>query len=146
MIAAAAGTGARRLPALLPPIAIGAFVLVVGAVLAFAGDTLGYDFGAYHAAARRVLAGEALYETDIRFMGAEGLFFYPPPFAVALVPFGVMARELATVVWLGVLLAAFFAAVALMPVRTTVKWLTILLACSPGRRPTPSSWARSRPS
>ena len=39
------------------------FALTVGATLAVAGDTLGYDFRAYHAAASRVLEGRPLYDT-----------------------------------------------------------------------------------
>ncbi len=56
------------------------FAVGVGATLAVADDTLGYDFLAYHAAASRVLAGQPAYDTSFEAAGGFGLFYYPPTF------------------------------------------------------------------
>ncbi len=117
-----------RAPALLPPLSIGVFVLVVGAVLAASRDTFGFDFLAYHQAAERVLAGQRLYDTSFEQTGGFGLFYYPPPFVLPVLPLALLDGRTAALVWLGLLLAAFFAAIALLPVRTNVKWGLVLLA------------------
>ena len=64
---AVAGTGTNSgigaaLTRLLPIAAILVFAGGVALTLAVAGDTLGYDFLAYHAAAARVLAGQPAYD------------------------------------------------------------------------------------
>jgi hypothetical protein len=125
---AAPAIRAGRAPALLPPLAIGTFVLVVGAVLFASRDTFAFDFLAYHEAAERVLAGERLYDTSFEQTGGFGLFYYPPPFILAILPLALIDGSAASVVWLGVLLAAFFGAIVLLPVRPSVKWLVVLLA------------------
>ena len=58
-------------------------LLFVGLTLAVAGNTLGYDFLAYHAAAARVLDGKPLYDTSFQAAGGFGLFYYPPFFVAA---------------------------------------------------------------
>lgn len=113
---------------MLPLFAISVFVLGVVATLAVAGDTLGYDFLAYHAAAVRVLAGQPAYDTSFEAAGGFGLFYYPPTFIPLVLPFGLLAAGAATWVWICVLLAAFGAGVAVMPVALTVRWLVVLLA------------------
>jgi hypothetical protein len=117
-----------RAAAFLPPLALGVFALVVGAVLWASRDTFGFDFLAYHQAAERVLAGERLYDTSFEQTGGFGLFYYPPPFVLPILPLALLDGGAASLVWLGVLVAAFFGAIALMPVRTGVKWLLVLLA------------------
>ena len=66
-------------------------VLGVAATLAVAGDTLGYDFLAYHAAASRVLDGQPAYDTSFEAAGGFGLFYYPPTFIPLVLPFGAAA-------------------------------------------------------
>jgi alpha-1,2-mannosyltransferase len=117
-----------RAPSLLPPLAIGVFVLVVGAVLGASRDTFGFDFLAYHQAAERVLAGQRLYDTSFEQTGGFGLFYYPPPFVLPVLPLALLDGRTAALVWLGLLLSSFFAAIALLPVRTSVKWGLVLLA------------------
>jgi hypothetical protein len=112
----------------LPIVAVLLFVLVVGATLAVAGDTLGYDFRAYHAAAARVLDGEPLYDLSFQAAGGFGLFYYPPFFAPLIVPFGLLPEATATWVWILLLLAAFLAGVAILPVSRAVRWWIVLLA------------------
>ena len=77
-------TGDRSLRPLaraaLPIVACLTFVVTVGATLAVAGDTRGYDFLAYHQAATRLLHGQPVYDLSFEASGAFGLFYYPPTF------------------------------------------------------------------
>jgi alpha-1,2-mannosyltransferase len=117
-----------RAARLLPVVAIVVFATFTGAIIASAGDTLGYDFLAYHQAGQRVLAGEPLYDTSVQVTGGFGLFYYPPPFVLPMLPLALLGAAAATWAWLGLLLAAFLAGVALLPVSATVRWLIVLLA------------------
>lgn len=112
----------------LPPTAVGIFALIVGAVVWASGETFGFDFLAYYQAAERVLAGERLYDPTVEQTGGFGLFYYPPPFVLPILPLALLNGSLATWVWLAISIAAFFAAVALMPVSVTVRWTIVLLA------------------
>jgi alpha-1,2-mannosyltransferase len=125
---AAPAIRAGRLPNMLPPVAMGAFALVVGGVIWASQGTFAFDFLAYHQAAERVLAGERLYDTSFEQTGGFGLFYYPPPFVLPILPLALLDGGVASIVWVGVLLAAFFGAIAVLPVRAPVKWLLILLA------------------
>ena len=100
----------------------------MGATLAVADDTLGYDFLAYHAAASRVLAGQPAYDTSFEAAGGFGLFYYPPTFIPLVLAFGLLPPGVATWAWTAGLLAAFAAGVAVLPVARTVKWWIVLLA------------------
>jgi hypothetical protein len=126
----AAGRGARGSlgRAALPVVAVAVLVLFSGAILRTAGDTLGYDFLAYHQAARRILDGLPLYDLAYEEAGGFGLFYYPPPFAVLLLPLGLLDPTVATWLWTALLLGAFGLGVRLMPVASTVRWTTVLLA------------------
>lgn len=104
---------------------------VVGGAVVLSGvvsGTLGYDFLAYHQAAERVLAGERLYDPTVEQTGGFGLFYYPPPFVLAILPFALLDPTAATWAWTGLSVAALLGGIALMPVSVTVRWLTILLA------------------
>ena len=84
-------TGPRApvlLKAALPILAIGCFVIVPAAVIwsGAAAGTLGFDFLAYHQAATRVVSGEPLYDPSVQETGGFGLFYYPPPFVLAMLP------------------------------------------------------------
>jgi hypothetical protein len=121
-------TGLGR--AALPIVALTILAAVVGLSLwaAAAAGTLGFDFLAYHQAAARVLAGERLYDSSVQVTGGFGLFYYPPPFVLPILPFALLDPAVATWVWAAASIAAFFAGVALMPVSVTVRWATVLLA------------------
>lgn len=114
--------------AALPLVAVVVLVLFCGAILRSAGETLGFDFLAYHQAARRILDGVPLYDLAHEQAGGFGLFYYPPPFAVLLLPLGLLDPGVATWVWTAVLLGSFGLGVALMPVTSTVRWTIVLLA------------------
>jgi Glycosyltransferase family 87 len=102
--------------------------VAIAATLAVAGGTLGYDFLAYHNAASRFLAGQPPYDTSYLVAGPFGLFFYPPTFLLVAIPFGLLSAVPATWLWIGLLLAAFGAGVAVMPVGARTRWLIVLLA------------------
>ena len=113
---------------LLPAFAAVSFAITVAATVAVAGDTLGYDFLAYHAAASRVLSGEPAYDMSFATAGGFGLFYYPPTFVPLLLPLGLLAEGLATSLWIAALVAAVLGGIAAMPVSARTRWLTLLLA------------------
>lgn len=112
----------------LPILAVISIVLGVAAALVSAGDTLGYDFLAYHAAAVRLLDGQPLYDMSYTETGGFGLFYYPPTFAPVLLVFGLMSSTTATLAWIALSLVVFLAGVWVLPVSRSVRWWTILLA------------------
>jgi alpha-1,2-mannosyltransferase len=90
--------------------------------------TLAFDFLAYRQAAERILAGQPLYDPAIQQTGGFGFFYYPPPFVLAILPFAGLDPTLASWVWLGLSVAMLLGGIALLPVRTSVRWATLLLA------------------
>jgi hypothetical protein len=115
-------------PGWLRVAAVASMIVVPGLVLAFAGDTLGYDFAAYRSAAQRVLDGQPLYDPNVAVAGGFAIFLYPPPSVVLFIPFVPMAWLPAVWLWTAILFASVVAAVALMPVAPGVRWLMLLLA------------------
>jgi hypothetical protein len=107
---------------------LGLFVCSTLAVLTAAGATLGYDASAYLQAADRLLAGGHLYDASVDVAVGFGVYLYPPPFALVAVPFTLLPSPLGLWAWLATGVAAFLVGTALLPVRTSVRWLTILLA------------------
>jgi hypothetical protein len=115
--------------AALPVLALAIPALTITAILWAGGSTLGYDYLAYDAAARRVLAGQPLYDLSYATAGSFGLFYYPPTFIPLVLPFAALLdAHAATLAWIGTLLAAFGAGVAVLPVRVSVRWAVLLLA------------------
>jgi hypothetical protein len=90
--------------------------------------TLGYDFMAYDLAVDHLLGGESMYNQTATSMGALGLFFYPPPFALLVLPFALLPEGLGVLVWTSTLVAATVAAIILMPVSGRVRLVVGLLA------------------
>jgi hypothetical protein len=121
----AIGPAVRRL---LPIGAIVVFVAGLAITLSVAGDTLGYDFLAYHAAAVRLLDGEPVYDMSFEAAGGFGLFFYPPTFIPLVLPFGLLSATAATYVWVAGLIGALLAGIAVLPVSRTTRWTILLLA------------------
>jgi alpha-1,2-mannosyltransferase len=112
----------------LPVVAVLSFVGGLAAALAFAGDTLGFDFLAYHQAAVRLLDGQPLYDMSFTATGGFGLFYYPPTFAPFLLPFGLLEGGTATWVWIALSLVVFVIGVAALPTSRTVRWWIVFLA------------------
>lgn len=111
----------------LPVVAIVVFAAFVGAILATAGRTLGYDYQAYVGAASRALDGQALYDSNVDVAGGFAIFLYPPPFAIALIPFALLPDQVGLWAWQALGIAAFLCGVAILPVRPTVRWGIVLL-------------------
>ena len=111
-------------------LAIVAFIAIPGFVVlaAVAAGTLGFDYLAYQQAGARVLAGERLYDPSIQQVGGFGIFYYPPPFVLAVVPFALIPPAAGTWLWLGLSVAMLVCAIAILPVRANVRWLVLLLA------------------
>jgi len=118
-------TFGRAFLGLGPVLVVAAFLLIQGAVLASAGNTLGYDFEAYRNAALRILAGQPLYDSAAAIVGPFGLFLYPPPFAVAMIPFTWLPLEAARWAWLVAMALAFLVGTLILPVRPGVRWAVI---------------------
>ena len=112
----------------LPVVAVLSFIAGLGATLAFAGDTLGFDFLAYHQAAVRLLSGQPLYDMSFTETGGFGLFYYPPTFAPFLLPFGLLEGATATWVWIALSLVVFAIGVMALPTSRTVRWWIVFLA------------------
>lgn len=119
---------ARLARTALPILALLSFAGGVAATLAVAGETLGYDFLAYHEAIERVTTGGPLYDTSFTETGGFGLFYYPPTFAPLLLPFALLAAQPAIWTWIGLSLVAFVVGVAILPVSRSVRWWILLLA------------------
>ena len=115
--------------AALPVVAVVVLVLFTGLAVwssAQAG-TLGFDFLSYDSAVRRFLAGGILYDQSFQETGAFGLFYYPPPFVLLAIPLTLLDPGTAAAVFAGILLVAFIAAVAILPVSMRIKWVVLLL-------------------
>ena len=119
---------ARLARTALPILALLSFAGGTGLTLAVAGETLGYDFLAYHQAIERATSGGPLYDMSFTESGGFGLFYYPPTFAPLLLPFALLAAPSATWAWIGLSLAAFVVGVAILPVSRSVRWWILLLA------------------
>ena len=115
------------LAVVLPALAIANFVVMVAAIIWSAGSTLGYDFHAYEHAARRILDGERLFDPSVDVAGGFAIYLYPPPFALAIVPLALIGGQAAVAIWTGLMIVAFAAGVALLPVPRSVRWLVLLL-------------------
>jgi Glycosyltransferase family 87 len=113
--------------AFLPPAAIVVFSVTTLAILASAGSTLGYDYQAYVQAAQRLLDGQPLYDPAVDVAGGFAIFLYPPPYAIAFVPFALIGPA-GMGLWTGLLIACIVAAIALMPTSATIRWAVLLLA------------------
>ena len=116
------------LRAALPVAAVVSFAIVAAAIARSAGDLLGYDFQAYVSAARRVLAREPLYDATVAVAGGFAIYLYPPPFALAFIPFALLPDGVGVGIWTVLLGVAFVAGAALLPVRFSIRWVIVLLA------------------
>ena len=115
------------LAAALPIVAVVVLALTVAATIWSAGSTLGYDFHAYEGAARRLLDGQRMYDPAVDVAGGFAIYLYPPPFALAIVPLAIIGGQTAIGIWTGLMILAFVAGVALLPVGRSLRWLLLLL-------------------
>jgi alpha-1,2-mannosyltransferase len=127
---AAPGRSRRPLAELIVPVgSVALLVLMLGLVLASAGNTLGYDYTCYEGAARHLLDGKPIYDNAfaINVGTCPGTYTYPPAFAVGLVPW-LLFGGAAAGAWCVAMAACFLAGVALLPVRRDVHWLVVVVA------------------
>ena len=131
MTSAESPANSRPRPArLIVPIgSVSLLLLMLGLVLASAGDTLGYDYTCYQGAARHLVDGAPMYDNafSIAVGTCPGTYTYPPAFAVALVPWLVFGGAAAGL-WCLAMAACFLAGVAVLPVRGDVRWLIVVVA------------------
>jgi alpha-1,2-mannosyltransferase len=121
--------GLRRLgQAALPVLAIASFAGGLTGTIASAGETLGFDFLAYHQAAVRILDGQPLYDMSYTQTGGFGLFYYPPTFLPIILPLGMLSATTATWTWLAILVVAFLVGVSILPTSRAVRWWIVLVA------------------
>jgi alpha-1,2-mannosyltransferase len=92
------------------------------------GGTLGVDYRAYDLAVDNLLAGRTMYDPEAQATGGFGLFFYPPPFALLILPVALLPIEVAVWTWTLLLVAASVAGIALLPVSARTRWVVLLLA------------------
>jgi alpha-1,2-mannosyltransferase len=111
-----------------PALVLVLFATATLAVLASAGATLGYDAVAYFQASERLRVGQPLYDPAVNVAGGFGVYLYPPPFALAIVPFTLLPAPLGLWTWLTMIVAAFLVGTALLPVRPGVRWSIVALA------------------
>lgn len=119
----------RLLAAALPVVAIVTLVGVVAAAAAASASagTLGFDFLSYDLAVRRFFAGGILYDQSFDYTGAFGLFYYPPPFVLLAAPLSFVDPTVASWIWTAILVVAFAAGVAVIPVDRRTRWTILLL-------------------
>lgn len=113
-------------------------------VLAAAGYTFAFDYLAYDAAARRLLAGEPVFDLSFDATGTFGLFYYPPTFLFLVLPFALLPVLPAAWAWIVASILVTAVAVAVLPVRRDVR--AAPSSGSPGRSCSPSRSVRSGPS
>ena len=118
----------RRLTRILAIVALLITLLYLAIFVASASYTLAFDYLAYDAAARRVLVGASPYDLALSRPGEFGLFFYPAPFLLLVLPLTLVPPQIAGALWIGGLVACFIAAILLLPVRDEVRWITLALA------------------
>ena len=92
-----------------------------------AGSILGWDYTSYVGAAGRVVHGAPLYDATADMAGPRGTYLYPPPFALAVIPFALLPEGLGLWLWVILLIASFVVAVAILPVDVPVRWAILLL-------------------
>jgi alpha-1,2-mannosyltransferase len=97
-------------------------------VAAWSSDNLGFDYKAYDLAVDNLFAGRTMYDPTVQETGSFGLFFYPPPFALMVVPFALLPGEVGVVAWTVFLLVCSAVALWLLPVSPRVRWIVVLLA------------------
>ena len=109
-------------------------LLLASATMVFVNSRgFGYDFVAYDAAARRIVQGTPLYLANTaelyRQQLYDGLYLYPPPLAIALIPLAVLTSHDATIVWLVLRIGMLVGGCWLMPVGRRARLLTFAVAC-----------------
>jgi hypothetical protein len=119
----------------LGPLLLAAFgvAILLLVTVSFVGSSgFAYDYQAYDLAARRIAEGQALYPAGVAeaYNSAQyaGLYLYPPPLAVALVPLTVLNPDQAALAWLALRLALLVLGIALLPISVGARTATFAVA------------------
>lgn len=111
---------------------LGVIILALAISVFVNSDGFGYDFRAYDSAARRIVAGQPLYlpETVADYSAGryEGLYLYPPPLAIALVPLTALTESAATIAWMVGRFALLVGGCFLLPVSLRARLVTLGVA------------------
>src|SRR5690349_13738732 len=110
--------------ALCGGVATGFLVLSAAA----AQGSLGFDYKAYDLAVDNLLAGRTMYDPTVTETGAFGLFFYPPPFALFVVPFALLPTEVGVVAFTAFLVLCSVVAIWVLPLSGWTRLSVGLLA------------------
>ena len=113
----------RALSVVAALLVLGVIVVSLALVLAAASYTFAFDYLAYDAAARRLLAGEPVFDLSFESTGTFGLFYYPPTFVFLVLPFALLPTQAAAWAWISASILATAVAIAVMPVRRDVRAL-----------------------
>lgn len=123
---------AARTSAPLAVAALGILILGLASTMLIGSEGFGYDYLAYDAAARRVGAGEPLYLPGTVQAYAEGryegLYLYPPPFAIALVPLTLLGESPAIIAWMVLRIALLVGGCFALPVKLRTRLVTLGMA------------------
>ena len=123
-----------RVRSVLPFVAAGlGIAFLVLAWGAFQGsEGFAYDYAAYDAAARRLLASEPLYLPDTiaayRAGAYEGLYLYPPPVALAFTPLALVPAGDAANLWFAFRVILLAVGCLVLPVSRTARLATLAVA------------------
>jgi len=109
-------------------VAIVAFEAMGFAIVKLGVANLGYDWQAYYKAANRVLDGAPLYDLAVNVAGAFAIYLYPPPFALAVIPFAILPEPLGLWQWEAVAIGSIAVGIAVMPVRSQIRWILLGLS------------------
>ncbi len=125
---------ARLTDALPVLVALVGFAVIAAALVIFQGSRgAAYDFRAYDAAARRIADGLPLYAPETQAgpfsPGPGGLYLYPPPLAVLLLPLTALGTDAAAAVWQLLHVVALAGACALLPVPGRIRLSAFGVAC-----------------
>lgn len=129
-----AGAGRFRVRTILPFVAAGLGLVFFFIAWTVFRDSEGfaYDYAAYDAAARRLLAGEPLYLRGTveayRTGTYEGLYLYPPAVSLAFVPFALVPPDNAATIWFFFRLVLLAFGCAILPVSRTARLATFAVA------------------
>ena len=122
-----APTGLERVAQIAIVGLAGAVALVYIAFgLVTASTTLGCDFFTYADAANRHLQSVAIYAVGSAHTGDCGLYQYPPPFLLFVLPFAALGHA-GVWVWIAASIAAFATGCAILPVKPWIRLAVFLI-------------------
>src|SRR5205085_1074886 len=68
-----------------------------------------------------------IYDLSVVSTGSCGTYQYPPTFVLLAAPFSAFGFDAGNWIWIAALLAAWVAGTAILPVRSSTRWLVLLI-------------------